>query len=235
MKYRINYGMSSRSLPPLLSTYRTKSILVYETLKAAILSGSLPPGERLKVKALSESLGVSQTPVREALRLLAKEGLVVIRLHSDACVADLPVEGVEENLLIRAELEALATRVASEHIPDDVLQELEALCAQMDDCVRAGNGERYGELNRRFHLAIYRCIPYKRLYGLIEELWNQVPRARWVFVLAPHYMAQSQAGHRKIVEALRARDGERAAEIVRDQKRTARELLSAQRNANAPR
>lgn len=227
--------LSSAQLPELAGTYRTKSVLVYETLKAAILSGSLPPGERLRVKALSDGLGVSQTPVREALRLLAKEGLVVIRLHSEALVADLPMEGIEENLLIRAELETLAARIAAQYITDEVLQELEALCAQMDDCVQAGNGERYGELNRRFHLAIYRCIPYKRLYGLIEELWNQVPRARWVFVLAPHYMAQSQTGHRKIVEALRARDGERAAEIVRDQKRTARELLSAHRSADAPR
>jgi len=52
--------------------------------------------------------------------------------------------------------------------------------------------------------------------GLIGELWNQVPRARWVFVVVPHYMAESQAGHRKIVEAMRARDGERAAERLRN-------------------
>lgn len=213
------------AVPIALPLHRTKSDLVYQSLKEAILSGSLRPGDRLKVKALSEQLKVSQTPVREALRLLTHEGLVVITPHSDVRVADLPMEGIEENLLIRAELEALATRVAAQHVTDAILSDLEGVMSELDECVRKADGQRYGELNRRFHLTLYQIIPYRGLYALVEELWNQVPRARSVFVLIPQYMERSQEEHRLILQALRHRDGEAAARIVREQKLAAREAL----------
>jgi len=212
---------------PVATVYRTKAQIVHEYLKEAIVNGTLPPGERLNIRTLSHKLGVSQTPVREALRLLAQEGLVVINPHSDARVADLPLEGLEENMLIRAELEGLATRLAAPHITPEVMAELEQLCGEMDRCVQRRDLVRYGELNRRFHLTIYRCSPYRRLYGLIEELLNQVPRARSVFALAPDYVRRSQETHRAILEALKSGDGERAGALVRQQKLEAREVLMA--------
>jgi len=205
--------------------YRTKAETVYERLKEAILSGELAPGTTLRLRSLQLLFGVSVTPIREALRALAQEGLVKIRAHAEARVADLPEEAVRENLLIRAELEALAARLAVEHVKEDTLRELEELCREMDACVYSGDLARYGILNRRFHLTLYAQAPYPSLYDLIVQLWNRVPQARSVFALVPGYAAKSQEGHKRMLEALRRRDGAQLAGLVREQKLGAMEAL----------
>lgn len=206
--------------------YRTKAESVYETLKEAIVTGELEPGTTLRLRTLQFQFGVSVTPIREALRALAQEGLVEIRAHTEARVADLPEEALRENLLIRAELEALAARLAVDHVTPETLRELEELCREMDACVQAGDVRRYGILNRRFHLALYARAPYPSLYDLIVQLWNRIPQARSVFALVPGYVVESQRGHRRMLEALRRRDGAKLAQYVREQKLGAMEALT---------
>jgi len=217
------------------TTYRTKSDVAYSVLKEEILSGKLRPGESLTLRALAGRLGMSEIPVREALQRLGPEGLVVIVPHVGAKVSDLAIEDIAENLLIRAELEGLAAALAAGHVTESVLQRLRALVDTMEMCVLDNDLEQFGELNRRFHQAMYEVLPNRQLTQLITDLWNQVPRARTVFALIPQHTEESHREHKEILAALEARDGERARALVRKQKLRARhELLRLAHTSQAP-
>jgi DNA-binding GntR family transcriptional regulator len=208
-----------RSLAVTMGTATTKTDTAHLVLREAIVSGVLRPGEALHAGPLAEALGMSRIPVREAFRRLEQEGLVAIRPHVGASVRSLPKHEIEENLIIRGELEALATRLAAPRLSDGTLAELEALVAEMDACVASGDAERFGRVNRSFHLTIYRENPYPRLFDLIEQLWSAFSRSRSVFALEPELMRHSQVGHAQLLEALQARDAHLAELVIRGQKR----------------
>jgi len=201
-----------------MSGYTTKTDTAYEVLREAILCGALAPGASVQPKLVAEELDMSVIPVREALRRLEQDGLVEIRPHVGATVRRLADEELEETLLIRGELEALATRLAVVSLRPETIETLESLVEQMEECVRVGSPERFGEINREFHLELYRSTPYTRLYRLIESLWDQVPRARSVFALAPDHMRRSQDGHHRLLDACKRRDAEAAERVIREQK-----------------
>ena len=196
----------------------TKTDTAHLVLREAIVSGVLKPGEALNAGPLAEALGMSRIPVREAFRRLEQERLVAIRPHAGASVRLLPKHEIEENLAIRCELEALATRLAATRMSDGALAELEAFVAEMDACVESGDAERFGRVNQAFHLRMYRENPYPRLFDLIEQLWSSFSRSRSVFVLDPALMRHSQVGHRQLLEALKARDAHLAELVIRGQK-----------------
>jgi DNA-binding GntR family transcriptional regulator len=212
-------------LIPSGGTYLTKVDLAYGVLREAILSGNLQPGLGINPKLIAEQLNMSFIPVREALRRLEQDGLVVIRPHVGSTVYEFKVDEIRETMLIRSELEALATQLAAPNLDADTLTQLEALVARMDDCIERSAPEEFGRLNREFHLTIYRSSPYRKLYNLIEGLWDQIPRARSVFTLVPERMRESQRGHHELMGALRARDSEAAAAVVRKQKMGALKTL----------
>jgi DNA-binding GntR family transcriptional regulator len=216
-----------RTLMADVAPYATKTDVAYSVLREAILSGVLAPGAAVHAKSVADELGMSFIPVREALRRLEQDGLVSIRPHVGTTVRELDADDIEETMLMRSELEALATRLAAEGLDDRTLATLEVLVDAMDECVRDWNPERFGILNREFHLTLYRSSPYQRIYHQIESLWDQVPRARSVFALVPDYMAASQAGHHQLLAALRRRDGRAAERLMRDQKNHALDSLLA--------
>ncbi len=206
--------------------YKTKAQVAYDSLREAILNGSLAPGRRLIGRTLAVGLGMSEIPVREAIQQLNREGLVALVPHAGARVSDLQVGGLAEILLIRSELEDLATRLAVGHLTHETFAHLERQMVEMDAIIASGNYESYGMMNRVFHRTIYDVIPYPQLRAIILHLWNQEPRARSVFVLNPTRVRASHGEHRAIIEALRAGDGERAGALVRAQKLQAMEALS---------
>lgn len=170
---------------------------------------------------------MSIIPVREALRRLEQEGLVVIRPHIGAMVREFPVDEACENLLIRAELETLATRLATPHVTPDVHQELVSILDKMDELQQAGESEEFGSLNKRFHLTIYSVLCERRLLRLIELLWDQVPRSGSVLVLAPEHAGQTQREHRAILDAIGKGDAESAASLTRKHKLYSLEVLKS--------
>lgn len=208
-----------RTLSTMIGNASTKTDTAHLVLREAIVSGVLKPGEALQAAPLAEALDMSRIPVREAFRRLEQEGLVSIRPHVGASVRSLPKHEIEENLVIRGELEALATRLAAPLMSDGTLAELETFLAEMDACVASGDAERFGRINRAFHLSIYRECPYPRLIELIEQLWSALSRSRSVFALDPDLMRQSQVGHRQLLEALQSRDAHLAEIVIRGQKR----------------
>lgn len=205
-----------------LAKWVTKADRAYDGLRRAILSGVLEPKEQINPKAVAAELGMSVIPVREALRRLEQEGLVVIKPHVGAAVRELPIAELRENLLIRSELEALAARLATPRLTATVLTELRDLVGEMGKCISAKRYEQFGALNRPFHMTAYEVIEERGLLKLIEQQWDQVPRAASVFALVPEHAIIAQQEHLLLLDAFRRGDADEAANITREHKLRAR-------------
>lgn len=207
-----------------LAKWVTKADRAYDSLRQAILTGVLEPKEQINPKAVAAELGMSVIPVREALRRLEQDGLIVIRPHVGAAVRELPVAELRENMLIRSELEALATRLAAPLMTEEVLEALLALIAKMEKCIAGKHYEQFGALNRQFHMTMYQVIEERGLLRLIEQQWDQQPRGASVFALVPEHAITAHKEHLKIFDALKRGDGETAANLTREHKLRARDV-----------
>lgn len=205
-----SYEMNTVGGPAPLN-YRTKTDLVADVLREEILSGALRAGEPLKQRDVASRLGVSSTPVREALQQLAAQGLVVMDPHRPPTVAMREAERLRENYFVRATLEALAVRLAVDRIGDDELDELEVLNEQL--AAAAADDPTTGELNREFHSLLVDAADLPLLSHLIRHLWAALPSGP----VARGRTPQESAGqHAELLAALRARDSDRAAQAIED-------------------
>jgi DNA-binding GntR family transcriptional regulator len=187
--------------------YASKSDVVCAMLRELIISGELGAGVPLRQRDLAARFGVSQTPVREALRRLESEGLVVNDPHRGATVTG-NADAVEDNSQIRAVLEPLGARLAARSVTDEQLARLRAL---NDEMMSLPEGDdRYGALNRDFHFTIYEAAASPVLLSMMRLLWQAMPVGPKV--TRPH--RESAAQHQELIEALAARDAERAAAIT---------------------
>jgi len=183
---------------------QTKVDAIYAAVRQRILNGTYLPGQRLTVKMLTAHHATSGTPVREALRLLAQEGLVDIIPYVGAQVRRPSKAEIEEAYFIRGHLEALATTVAGPYLTHQDLDQLQALVAQMDAADQANDGVRYGALNQAFHLAIYQRGPYPKLVHMIRDLWSHETLFQLVFTTQPTRRQSSQREHREILALLQS-------------------------------
>ena len=194
---------------------------VADRLRTEILEGKLSPGEWLRQEKLSREHGVSQTPVREALKLLASEGLVEHVPYRGVRVIELCREDVEDLYATRAVIEGRAARFAAERISAADAAELARLHRQMTACVTPRDLKRYRELNRRFHTLIFEVSGRSHLARTLAQLWAAFPTMLWSTV--PRVAAESAPGrdqpdtveHAEIVAALRERNPDRAERAVR--------------------
>ena len=189
--------------------YSSKSDIVCAMLRELIISGELAASEPLRQRELAARFGVSQTPVREALRRLESEGLVVNDPHRGATVAASRNGMVQDNSLLRAALEPLGARLAAGAVTEEQLARLRELNDAMAEV--SGDQERFSSLNREFHFAIYEAASSPMLLSMMRLLWQAMPAGPKV--TRPH--AESAAQHHDLIEALAAHDPERAAEITR--------------------
>ncbi len=202
-------GLSPRSL----AGYRTKTDLVYDVLRKEILAGRYGPGTRIVVDQVASQLGVSKLPVRGAVDRLIGEGWLQARAHIGAVVPDLSPEEILETSIIRAAVEGVAVRISAIHIGSDALTELRELLDRMD-AAAAADELGYPELNYQFHAATFRACPYSSLRSMAMGLLGKTCRLRTVRFL-PSYLPRSQQEHRALVDAIGARDGDRAEQVVR--------------------
>jgi DNA-binding GntR family transcriptional regulator len=202
-------------------TFRTKADLVYESLRAQIVSGKLRPGERVPISRVARELGVSEIPAREGVKRLEADGFLHFTAHKGAVVAKMGSHEVEELFAIRAELEALALRHAAQEITASQLDALSAILDAMREAERNSDAEAYGRLNREFHICAYAAQSYHKLRTLIESLWDSTDWCRRIFTAQGETVRVSLAEHQAIYEALARRDGEAAGAVLRAQKRRA--------------
>jgi DNA-binding GntR family transcriptional regulator len=189
-------------------SYVSKTDMVAALIRELIITGELTAGQQLRQRDLAQRFGVSQTPVREAMRRLESEGLVIGDTHRGFTVVT-PDDGpVEENFQIRAALESLGASLAAHRIDEAGLAELERLNERMR--ALADGDPRYAELNREFHFTLYQYSRSPLLMSLMRLLWASLhggPR-----VLRTH--AESARQHDAILDALRAGDADAASALT---------------------
>lgn len=188
---------------------QTRDGYVAERLRRAILRGHFKPGERLDQNEIAELLSVSRSPVREALRTLAAEGLVEVYPHRGAVVAELSPAEFEEISIIRVVLESMAARLAAPHIDDERIALLKDILAELD-CTT--DLDRWVELNRRFHNTIYQAVHRPRLLSFIENLRITMTPYIRQYIASDEHLNAARIGHRRILEACINRDDKLAQE-----------------------
>ena len=182
--------------------YETAQDLILETLREAILEGILPPGSRLRQEDLADAFETSRIPVREALRVLAYEGLATSEPRRGFTVTALDADQIEEIYDLRIVLETHAVRLAMPLLTEQDLADLTALHEARE---AASTIDEKLALREQFHLRLYAVTARPRLVGLIARLWQEVARSlRWQIV---HH---SPASHDAFFEAIKAGDEERA-------------------------
>jgi len=203
-----------------------KSRSIYLALRERILSNDIEPGTRLKVRDVGNQYQASDIPVREALRMLERDGLVETAPYVGARATTLTAKEVEETYFIRSHLESIATGLAADRITDDELAELDALMAKMDAAVEAQDGPAFSDLNREFHRTIIASCGNDMLRELTMDIWQRHSGFQRVFRMVPERIAASQSEHEGIMDALRARDPKRAAALALWHKRSVGDTVS---------
>ena len=201
---------------------------VAESLRDAILSGQLKPGEQLREAALSEMLGVSRGPVRDALSRLDREGLVVISRTGRTTVARLSLEDLDEVYSLRRTLERLAIEYACMRATPEDIAELQAVVNSMADALKRGISEKEGaELDLRFHDVLYQSSRHQRLLDFWTTLRSQV----YIIMLSRNVASADFKdavvyGHQGIVDAIKARDKDQALDLIEQHMAVAYDLVS---------
>lgn len=178
-----------------------------DALRQMILDGELPPGARLSERALGERLGVSRTPLREALRMLASEGLVRHEPNRGAIVAPLDRADIEATFELLAALEGLAGELAAQRIDDAQLAEIKALHFEMRAHHARGDRAAYFRANQEIHRHIAAAAANPVLVETFERLNARVKRVRYAANLTPERWAKAVEEHERMIAALDARDG----------------------------
>jgi DNA-binding GntR family transcriptional regulator len=189
----------------------------YEHLKASILAGRFTPGERLAEEHLAKELGISRTPIREALHKLESEGLIKPLATRGFVASQDSQEDVEELFEIRAVLEGYALRVICARITDAVLAQLEETVEKGEEALRRHDLDEIFRWNTRFHDTLHDLITDKRrLYHQMVTMRQYVLRYRKNTLQYPDGGARTVDGHRKILLALRLRDPDLCERVMRE-------------------
>jgi len=208
--------MDPKSTPLLTSpvNFISKSEYAYRSIRTAILNGVLRPGTVLNQADLAEQIQVSRLPIREAINMLAQEGLVRVVLHKGAQVTHFSPADIQEIYAIRKVLEGYAIREAIPHINNNLLESLEEINRNIVGYSEAGDMDARIEANERFHLLLYRPCQNKKLVELIEGLWASYPKKFLWGVRGRAEQVVSQ--HKEILEAVRRRDTDSAEKLIHD-------------------
>lgn len=205
--------------------FKTKTEVVHDRIREEIIAGKIKPGQRLVMSDLAKDFGLSEIPVREAIRRLESEGIVQFTPHVGAVVSEINEKEFLEIYIIRIELESLATRLAAPHIKEKDIDFLYNLIQKAETAIKQNRNEKLGPLNKDFHLKIYQAAPYPYLFGMIVGLWEKFELTKSVFAYVPKRAVPSWKEHISIVDALRSHDADRAGELVRRQKLRTKDAL----------
>jgi len=188
--------------------------VVFNTLRQAILRGELQPGERLLEIHLANKLGVSRTPIREAIRKLELEGLVLMIPRKGAVVAEITEKSLRDVLEVRRALEELAMKLACEKILDEEIEELKVAAKEFENALKTKDVTLFAEADVKFHDIIYRTTDNQRLIQLLYNLREQMYRYRVEYLKREDSHETLLAEHQHIIETLAKRDASEAVKAV---------------------
>lgn len=190
--------------------------VVFQTLRQAILKGELQPGERLMEIKLAERLGVSRTPIREAIRKLELEGLVVMIPRKGAAVANITEKDTKNVLEVRRTLEMFAVEVACDRITQEQLAQLKEAAKDFEASKGSMDLIRIAETDMKFHEIIYEATHNERLMQMLNNLRENMYRYRIEYLKDPNYYDSLVREHQGILDAVEAGDKEHARVSMRD-------------------
>lgn len=209
------YPMSTQYVLKEVNTLvkETRKNIAYQNLKDAILTWTILPGSPIVEQQISDQLGISRTPVREALKLLEAEGLVKVISQRGTFVSDLSTQDVEEIFALRVSLEVQALQVAILNIPLDQLIELELF---LNSLTPESPSEQFFKSDRMLHAIIVNHGENERLSHFLDSLNVQVERVRRISAMMPKRLDLSMREHIGILQAIKARDAVAAESKLRE-------------------
>lgn len=193
-----------------LDDYKPLRDVVFENLREAIVEGRLKPGQRLMEVQLAEQLGVSRTPVREAIRKLELEGLVVMLPRKGAYVANMSLKDIIDVLEIRASLEGLGASLAAERISESDLKKVYKISEEFEQSTIDSDIETLLRKDVEFHECIFKATNNKKLHQVINSLWEQVYRFRVTYISDYDASISIVEEHKLIIDAIAKGDSELA-------------------------
>lgn len=197
-----------------ISEYLPLRDVVFYTLRQAILKGELEPGERLMEMQLAEQLGVSRTPIREAIRKLELEGLVLMIPRRGAIVAKITEKDLKDVLEVRSSLERLSTELACDRMKDEVIDELRAAQKAFKEALKEKDITLQAQKDVEFHDVIYKATNNLRLIQMLNNLREQMYRYRLEYLKDSTAHQRLAEEHEAIIEALSKREKGTAANII---------------------
>jgi DNA-binding GntR family transcriptional regulator len=189
---------------------------VYENLKEAIIEGTLVPESRVVETRFAEALGISRTPVREAMHKLEREGLLRQDPKGGFYVVGLTHADIEEAFGIRSVLESYAARLATIRHQEGELVPLEKKLAEYQDCLGQGRLEELPRINTDFHELLYGLSRSPKLVKMINDIRAQIFRFRQVILRIDAMARISHKDHRLMMDAIRAREADRVEQLVKE-------------------
>lgn len=215
-----------------MNAYLPLRDVVFHTLREAILKGELKPGERLMELQLAAKLGVSRTPIREAIRMLEQEGLAVTIPRKGAEVAKMTEKDMEDVLQIRDALDELAASIACEQITKEELDDLKSTMHAFEESTQTGDLKRIAEADVRFHDIIYKATGNPKLENMLSNLREQMYRYRVEYLKDEKNYPVLVREHSEIVEGLLKKDKQKVTEAmhkhVKNQVTAVKEIIREQ-------
>jgi len=215
-----------------MNAYLPLRDVVFHTLREAILKGELKPGERLMELQLASKLGVSRTPIREAIRMLEQEGLAVTIPRKGAEVARMTEKDMEDVLQIREALDALAAEIACDKMTDQQLVTLTLAMKNFENSIQTGDLKKIVDYDVEFHDIIYQSTDNPKLVSLLNNLREQIYRYRVEYLKEKEKYPILMQEHKEIVSALRLRDKDMVVQAmgkhIRNQAQAVRNIIREQ-------
>lgn len=198
-----------------MDTFLPLRDVVFNTLRQAILTGELKPGERLMEIHLADRLGVSRTPIREAIHKLEREGLVTIIPRRGAEVAQITEKSMNDVLEVRRALDALCVELACDRITEEGLENLKTACDHFEQCVKTKDSKKIAQADVALHDIIVQATGNQRLIQLVNNLSEQMYRYRFEYIKDSSQHKTLVEEHRIIYRSIMAKDKETAAAAAR--------------------
>lgn len=207
--------MTKRLAPIHLDAYKPLREVVVETLRQAIQNGTLQPGERLMEIPLAEELGVSRTPIREAIRKLELEGFVIMVPRRGAYVANITLKDITQVFELRSALEELAAGLAAERITEEEIETLERMLVEIGEHMENKDIDRVVAADVAFHEVLYKASRNDRLVEIVHNLREQTYRFRSFSMNQPGRLRKTWEEHRLLVEAIASHNESQARKLAR--------------------
>ncbi|MBQ7360268.1 MAG: GntR family transcriptional regulator [Lachnospiraceae bacterium] len=189
--------------------------VVFNTLRQAILTGELKPGERLMEIHLANRLGVSRTPIREAIRKLELEGLVTMIPRRGAEVAEITEKSLQDVLEVRRALDALSVELACDRITEEDLEQLEKACKTFEETIEGKDLKKIAQADVALHDIIVKATGNTRLVQMVNNLSEQMYRYRFEYIKDESNHQRLVEEHRVIFECLKRKDKETASQTAK--------------------